>query len=204
MLNRQAFLVRKRSGILWTSNISDILDPATREQIGAARETPLPVNIFLRLLLSRKTRPTRVRVCQGGDPNDESNLVFSLEKRGFWVTRLTIFDPQGREAGRLEWAAILLDDSFGGKGEVGGGALRVFGPDGQEVARVKGDWKDWSFRLVDHEGKELGAVAKTWSGLGREMILGAGEYLITIKEKPDPARAILLLAAGLALEMLRG
>ena len=71
---------------------------------------------------------------------------------------------------------------------------------GSEVALLKGDWKGWNFRLLDKSEKELGTVTKKWAGIGKELFTTADNYIISLNEEPSPAMAILLLAAGLAVD----
>jgi len=68
------------------------------------------------------------------------------------------------------------------------------------VASVKGDWKGWNFRFVDNGQNEIGAITKKWAGLGKELFTSADNYIISLNEEPSPAKATLLLAAGLAVD----
>ena len=79
-------------------------------------------------------------------------------------------------------------------------SVRVFDATGSEVALVKGDWKGWSFRFLDKSGGEIGSITKQWAGIGKELFTSADNYMIALNQDPAPAKAILLLAAGLAVD----
>lgn len=71
---------------------------------------------------------------------------------------------------------------------------------GVEVALVKGDWKGWNFRFLDSAENEIGTVAKKWAGIGKEFFTSADNYVIALNQEAAPAKAMLLLAAGLAID----
>jgi len=83
-----------------------------------------------------------------------------------------------------------------------GGAFRVFDTGGNEVAAVKGDWKGWNFRFLDKCGNEMGTITKKWAGIGKELFTSADNYIIKLNHESAPAKAILLLAAGLAVDTI--
>lgn len=133
---------------------------------------------------------TKVFVYEGNDPKDESRLIFSIQ-RGFTLFRskVRICDAQGNVIGGLKSKLFSL-----------GGAFWVFDSAGQQVAMVKGDWKGWNFRLLDNSENEIGTITKKWAGLGKELFTSADNYVIALTQEPKPSEAILLLAAGLAVD----
>jgi hypothetical protein len=60
--------------------------------------------------------------------------------------------------------------------------------------------KGWNFRLLDTSDRELGVVTKSWAGLGKELFTSADNYIVTLHQDPDDQLAVLLLAAGLAVD----
>jgi uncharacterized protein YxjI len=85
-----------------------------------------------------------------------------------------------------------------------GGGFFVEDANGGSYAEVKGDWKGWNFRLVASDGQELGVVTKQWAGLGKELFTSADNYMISLSESMgiDPSHSALLLAAGLAIDVV--
>ena len=190
MLDRKAYFVREHVGFMKLSDTYDILDPETKEQLGIAKEKPGALIHVLRFLVNKQLLPTKVFVYEGGNPEDESRLLFSVQ-RGITLfrSRVDICDRGGRVLGWLQSKVFSL-----------GGAFRVFDASGNEAALVKGDWKGWNFRFLDKSEKEIGTITKKWAGIGRELFTSADNYMISLNEEPSPAKAILLLAAGLAVD----
>jgi uncharacterized protein YxjI len=134
--------------------------------------------------------PTKVFVYEGASAEDESRLLFSIQ-RGFTLFRskINICDPSGKVIGWFQSKAFSL-----------GGAFRVFDAAGQEIALVKGDWKGWNFRFLDTRENEIGTVTKKWAGIGKELFTSADNYVIALNQEAGPEKAMLLLAAGLAVD----
>jgi len=190
MLDKKAYFIRERVGFLKLVDTYDILDPQTQSQLGIAKEKPGWLFQILRLLVNKQLLPTKVFVYQGDNPEDESNLLFSI-RRGFTLFRskVNILGKDGTVIGFLKSKVFTL-----------GGAFRVFDASGNEVALVKGDWKGWNFRFLDKAENEIGTITKKWAGIGKELFTSADNYIIALNDEPAPAKAMLLLAAGLAVD----
>lgn len=192
MLDRKAFFIRERVGLVKLSDTYDILDPESGAQIGVAREKPGALIHLLRLFLNKRLLPTQVFVYQGARPDELGRELFSL-RRGInpLLPKVDICDTRGKPVGFLKGKLFSL-----------GGAFDVFDAAGNRYAEVRGNWKGWSFQIKDLSGNELGTVTKKWAGLGKELFTSADNYMIALRAEPDPAKAVLLLAAGLAIDTL--
>jgi uncharacterized protein YxjI len=192
MLDRKTFFIRERVAIVKLSDTYDILDPETGAQIGVAKEKPGALIHLLRLLVNKRLLPTQVFVYQGSRPEDESRELFSL-RRGInpLIPKVDICDTRGKSVGFLKGKLFSI-----------GGGFSVFDAAGTRYAEVKGNWKGWNFQIKDLAGSELGTVTKKWAGLGKELFTSADNYMIALHAEPDPAKAVLLLAAGLAIDTL--
>lgn len=190
MLDRKTFFIREHVGMLKLSDTYDILNPETQEQIGIAKEKPGGFIIFLRFFINKRLLPTKVHIYEGGDSDDESKLLLTID-RGFTLFRskIKIIDKSNNLIG---WFKSKLF-SFGG-------AFRVLNPDESEVALVKGDWKGWNFKFLDKSETEIGTITKKWAGLGKELFTSADNYMISLNEKASSAHALILLAAGIAVD----
>lgn len=168
----------------------DILDPQTQTPIGIAKERPGALVQIFRFVVNKQMLPTKVYVYEGDNPDDASKLLFSI-KRGFTFLRskVEILDPSGKVVGWFKSKLFTIGDAF-----------RVFDASGVEVALVKGDWKGWNFRFLDSTGNEIGTVTKKWAGIAKELFTSADNYVIALDKEPEPAKAVLLLAAGLAVD----
>lgn len=194
VLNRTTYFIREHVGLLKLSDTYDILDPETKKPIGLAEEEPGWLIHLLRLAVNKHWLPTNVFVYEIKDGEDEADVVFSIH-RGITIpllrSRIRIRDAEGNEVGSLQSKVFTL-----------GGAFAVFDAAGNEVAQVKGDWKGWNFRLLDNLENEIGAITKKWAGLGKELFTTADNYIISLNDRPAPEKAMLLLAAGLSIDIV--
>jgi uncharacterized protein YxjI len=190
MLDKNTYFIRERVGFLKLVDTYDILDPQTQEQLGIAKEKAGALIQILRFFVNKQLLPTKVFVYEGTNPDDESKLLFSI-RRGITLFRskVMILGRDGTAIGFLQSKVFTL-----------GGAFRVFDSAGSEVALVKGDWKGWNFRFLDKAENEIGTITKKWAGLGKELFTTADNYVIALNGEPAPAKAMLLLAAGLAVD----
>jgi uncharacterized protein YxjI len=188
MLNRSNFLIKENVSFLKLTDTYEIFDPQTGEKLGCAKEN---INIgfkLLRLLINKMLLPTRVDVI---DSNDE--VKFSLKKGvQFFTARVTINDSNGNPVGYFKSKLFSL-----------GGGFHVFDTSENKVAEVKGDWKGWNFKFIGNNQNEIGAVTKKWAGIGKELFTSADNYMISINDdSKNTAKSILLLAAGLAIDIV--
>lgn len=192
MLGRSTFFIREHVGFLKLSDTYDILDPETQTQIGIAKERPTALVHVLRLLLNKQLLPTRVSVYEGASFEDEGRLLFSI-RRGVSLlkSRVDVLDRSGIPVGWLKSRLFTL-----------GGAFQVFDAAGNEIASVKGDWKGWNFRFLDRSEREMGTITKKWAGIGKELFTTADNYIISFNRAPEAGEAVLLLAAGLAVDVI--
>ena len=192
MLNRQTYFIREHIGFLKLSDTYDILDAQTQSQLGIAREKPGALILALRLLVDKRMLPTSVFVYEGTDHEAQSHLQFSIE-RGFSLfrSRVNVCDKHGQVIGYMRSKAFSI-----------GGAFYVFDASDKQVAFVKGDWKGWNFRFLDNQENETGTITKKWAGIGKELFTSADNYIIALNQTPTPETAMLLLAAGLAVDTI--
>lgn len=192
MLNRKTYFIREHVGLLKFTDTYDILDPETQKQLGVAKEMPGGFILLLRFFMDKQKLPTKVVVFEGEDPKDESKPLFTIQ-RGFTLlrSRVDVLDAQGKVTGWFKSKMFSL-----------GGAFNVFDAEGNQVALVKGDWKGWNFRFLDQSENEIGSVTKKWAGIGKELFASADNYIVSLNQEPSPQKAILLLAAGLAVDII--
>lgn len=189
LLDRRTFFIKERVAVLKLTDTYDILDPATGESIGIAKEEPPTWAKWLRLVVKKRTLPTAVKIYAA-----EAEPPLITVRRGFTFMRqkLHVSAADGRKLGYFRSKLISL-----------GGGFFVFDAQEQQVAEVKGDWKGWNFRFLNKSGRELGTVTKKWAGLGRELFTSADNYIIAITDQAsDSDSNALLLAAGLCIDIV--
>ena len=190
LLERSTFFVKERVALLKLTDTYDILDPATGQTIGVAKEEPPTWAKWLRLLGKKQMMPTAVNIYeQEGMPP-----VVSI-RRGITIIRskITVTAGDGQPLGYFKSKLFSI-----------GGGFNVFDNQNQQVAEVKGNWKGWDFKFVNKNGREIGTVTKKWAGLGKELFTSADNYIISLTDLNgnSPAAAALLLAAGLAIDVV--
>lgn len=188
LLGRTTFFVKERVAVLKLTDTYDILDPATQQNIGVAKEEPPGWAKWLRLLVNKQLLPTAVNIYETeGQPP-----VVSIH-RGFTFLRskIKIVTGDGTSLGYFKSKLFSI-----------GGGFNVFDNAGQQVAEVKGNWKGWDFKFINKSGREIGTVTKKWAGLGKELFTSADNYIISLSDLNDasPGASALLLAAGLAID----
>lgn len=188
MLNRRTYFIREHAGVFKLKDTYDILDPETQEQIGYATEATPAWAVWLRLLVKKRNLPVTIAVRE----QPEAAPLFRIE-RGWTFLRATVHvvDAQEQRIGYFKSKLFTFNGGF-----------YVYNMQNEQVAEVKGSWKSWDFSFVSTAGQEIGVVTKKWAGLGRELFTTADNYLISLHDmgEQQPASAVLLLAAGLAID----
>jgi len=190
LLQRTMFFVRERVAVLKLVDTFDILDPANGQTVGIAKEEPPGWAKWLRLVVEKRWLPTAVNIYEreGEPPALSINRGFTFLRSKIRVT------AGGQSLGYFKSKLLSL-----------GGGFHVYDNQDQAVAEVKGDWKGWNFRFLSKSGREIGTVTKKWAGLGRELFTSSDNYVIAITDlnsANSPAAAALLLAAGLAIDIV--
>lgn len=189
LAGRSSFFVREHVGMFKLAGAYDILDPATKEQIAIAKEEPGPLILLLRMFMEKRQLPTKVVVYEGAA--EGGRILFSIKKAfTLFRSRVDVLDGDGNRAGWFKSKMISL-----------GGAFRVFDAEDREVAVVKGDWKGWNFKFTVGD-EEIGTVTRKWSGMGKELFTSADNYIISLSGEISESKAVLLLAAGLAVDIV--
>ena len=190
LLERTTFFIKERVALLKLTDTFDIVDPASGQTIGIAKEEPPTWAKWLRLVVNKQLLPTRVNIYE----HDGQPPVLSIH-RGFTLLRskVRVVAGHGESLGYFKSKLLSI-----------GGGFNVFDNADQQVAEVKGNWKGWDFRFLSKSGREIGTVTKKWAGLGKELFTSADNYVIALTDLSgaSPAASALLLAAGLAIDIV--
>lgn len=190
LLSRRQYFVKEHPGVFKLTDRYDIIDPESGQPIGLAREEPSSWAKFARLLIKKRLLPTVIQIYE----HEAAPPVLSLRKKpGFLHSTVLVSNSQQAPLGRFRSKFFSI-----------GGGFHVYDAAGQQVAEIKGDWKGWNFRFLGVDGRELGVVTKKWAGIGKELFTTADNYMISLSEQTAgiPDRAALLLAAGLAIDIV--
>jgi len=183
------FLVKEHVGLFKAASNYDIFDPATKHQVLACREPNLGILTKLfRFTEYKRMTPFDVEV------RDAAGALVLQVSRGISVFLSTVHvkDGAGRPLGRFEQKLFSV-----------GGAFDVMDPSGRAVCSLKGKWTGWDFRF-ERQGKQIGRVTKKWSGLGKELLTSADNYVLEIEPTlaPNDSARPLILAAVLCIDLV--
>ena len=107
-------------------------------------------------------------------------------------TRVTVLDESGNVVGSVRRHRLSI-----------GGKWTIHAADNQPLAVVMGHWRRADFTIQDPAGQILGTVNAPWTGPLHARFHPADHYLIVRNEcVTEPTLATLVLAAGLALEII--
>jgi len=176
------FLVKEHVGLFKAASNYDVFDPASGQQLLACREPNLGAfTKLLRFTDYKRMTPFAVEV------RSVSGELLLQVTRGVSIFLSTVSVKDG--------AGVLLG-TFQQKFFSIGGAFEVRDASGQLACSLKGKWTGWEFRF-ERQGSELAKVSKKWSGLGKELLTSADNYVLEIAPTVtanDPVRALVLAA----------
>lgn len=190
LLDHHTCLIQERLSLLKTADHYDIFDPVTGAQLGTAREQLGRFVKLLRIGLSRHILPTVVLIQE----SDRTAPVLTL-RRGLSLlqSRVTVLDQDDQELGTIVRHRFSV-----------GGRFTLLDPLKQIVAEVRGHWRRADFTIQDPAGQILGTINAPWAGTPHPSFASTDHYVVSLDSgsSSDPARAALLLAAGLAIDIV--
>lgn len=188
LTDHRTFLVKEHAHVFKLSDTYDILEPETQNRIGIAKEEVSGLKKLLRFLINKSLMSTTVSIYE-----DESQpAVFSIYRGPtFLRAKVEVLGPGGEMLGFFKSKIFSV-----------GGAFTVHNAAGEEVAVVQGSWTGWNFKFTSKNGLALGEVTKKWGGFGKEFFTSADSYIIALSPDAPSQAAILLIAAGLAVDIV--
>ncbi len=189
VLRRNQFLVKEHVGIFKAANNFDIFDPQTGEEILHCREDRLGiVTKLLRFTEWKRLTPFDIEIrTPAGEPVVHIHRGVSL-----WLSSVAVTDEMGGNIGGFEQKFFSI-----------GGKFTVLGKHRQPLCQLIGNVTGWQFRFVVGD-QELAQISKKWSGLGKELLTSADNYVLRISDSvpsDDPVRP-LILAAVMCVDMV--
>ncbi len=188
MLELQNFLIKEQAGLFKMTDVYDIYNPETGEQIAQAKEVVSGFTKAMRFIISKKLMSLRIECRE----HPEGSLVFYLKKPvALFRAIVEVYDADGKKLGYFKSKMLSL-----------GGGFWVYDSNDQQFAEIKGKWTGWEFKFISSTGQELGQVTKKWAGMLKEFFTSADNYVVSIADDlaDQPIAKILLLAAALAID----
>lgn len=189
LLDGKVFLIKEQVSFLKLAGKYDIFDPNTGQQLGVVKEEPSGIIKLLRLFINKLLLPNKINVYD----SQGQAVVFPIHKPlSFFRAKVSVLNKTGESLGYFQSKLLII-----------GGGFWVFDPANTKVAEIKGDWKGWNFQFINADGRTIGTITKKWAGVAKELFT-ADNYVISMNEaeKLDPDRVALLLATGLAIDLI--
>jgi len=190
LIDHKVWFIKEKVDFLKLAGEYEIYMPETNQQIGVAKEEPGGMIKLLRLLINKILLPNKVNVYDTYD----QKVLFTMQKPfSLFSSKVSVTSGSGENLGYFQSKVFTI-----------GGGFRVFDPSDRQVAEIKGDWKGWNFKFLNESGAEIGTITKKWAGIGKELFTSADNYIIALNETQtfEPKQVILLLAAGLAVDIV--
>ncbi len=133
-------------------------------------------------------RPLSIHVVEDGSRN-----VLTAHRSFFWFkSHMHVQDASDRRVGSLQRRLTVLGRRF---------ALE--GPDGQQIAEVRGRMlRPNTFMVHNRQGEEVARVTKRWGGIMREAFTDADTFRVQFhKESLDQEFRMLTLATAFAIDL---
>jgi uncharacterized protein YxjI len=183
------YLVKEHVGLFKAANNFDVHDAATGEVILHCREPHL--GIFTKLLRFtdyKRMTPFDVRITTP----DGSPVVRVSRGISIFLSKVQVYDEADKPVGGFKQRFFSIGGRFG-----------VLDADDNPLCELKGKWTGWNFKFIAGD-TELASVSKKWSGLGKELLTSADNYVLQIDEsvEPDNPVRILILAAVMCIDMV--
>ena len=188
-LQRNVYLVKEHIGLFKAANNYDIHDPETDAVVMECREDDL--GIFTRILRFtdyKKHTPFDIRV----STPDGRQVVRVTRGAAFIRSNVHVFDERDQPMGSFKQKVLSI-----------GGAFTIVDTEDRELCKLTGKWTSWDFSFTAGE-VELAHVTRKWSGLGKELLTSADNYILEISDAvpPDSRVRQLILAAVMCIDMV--
>lgn len=143
---------------------------------------------LLRMLLNKAMLPFLLQI-----KDLEGNVQASIARGWtFWMSKITITDNNGLVVGSIKQKFKIFEPTF-----------IISDGNGQDIAKISGDWKAWNFTIEDGNSMEIGLITKKWAGAMQEIFTSADKYNVTLNsEISDNLRKIAILSAAITIDMV--
>lgn len=188
-LHRNLFLVKEHVGLFKAANNFDIYDPESNQIILECREDNLGLLTKLfRFTDYKRMTPFNVEI---RTPQGEQ-IVRITRGISIILSKVEVRDEADQLIGCFKQKFFSI-----------GGKFNVLDQDENVICTLKGKWTGWDFRFMA-EDVELAHVSKKWSGLGKELLTSADNYMLSISEEVPPDSPIrkLIMAAVMCIDMV--
>ena len=187
ILSDSIFFITENTGLVRAENSYKILD-SKGNVVGMLQES-IP-NFFKRLLKFTPIKNLLSFRIVFLDNNNQN--IFTLN-RSFTLLLSKVFvkDADGKTLGYFKQKLRLWRGRFD-----------LFSDTGQFTVSIRGDWRDWNFKILDSKKNKVGVINKKWSGFFNEIFTTNDSYLVKIEKLISPQEKALLLSSAVVIDMV--
>ena len=189
VLSKNLFLVKEHVGMFRAASNYDIYDPETDEIIMHCREENLGfLTKLIRFTDYKRFTPFNIQI----RTPDGAPIIRVSRGICLFLSTVLVTDDQDNQIGGFKQKLFSI-----------GGSFEVLNDQQRPVCTLKGKWTGWDFRFMAGD-TELAHVTKKWSGLGRELLTGADNYMLEISDSVPPENSLrkLILAAVMCIDLV--
>jgi uncharacterized protein YxjI len=124
--------------------------------------------------------------------NSTGDLAYKLVRPWRWFfSGATVLDAGEQALARVEQRFKVFSRLYS-----------IYGPDGTEIAELRGPFfKPWTFQLLVG-GVEVGSIKKKWSGLLKESFSDADNFRVELGSSMEPSLRPVILATTFFIDFL--
>lgn len=185
--NDSVYLVTEATGLMRAGNSYNIFD-SNGNKIGLLQEEIH--GLFKKML---KFTPLKTLLSFKINFYDDNNqLILSLYRPfTLFLSKISIISNKGEKLGYFKQKFKLWSGKFD-----------IYDTSNKFIASIKGDWRDWNFKIIDDKKNNIGEINKKWSGLIKEIFTTDDTYAIKIYENLPIDEKILIVASAIVIDMV--
>jgi len=187
---KNTFLFKEHVTLFKGSNNYDVYDPQTKEIILHCREKNLtPLYSLLRLFITELKSITPFEIEISG--LDGKKIIKVKKGLSLVFPKIEVYDENDKLIGFFKLKLFPVGNNF-----------EVFDEKGNFVSKLE-SLIGWNFKFLKDENT-IATVTKKWSGIGKELLTSADNYILDIDdniEKTSPLR-LLFFAAVISIDMV--
>jgi len=189
MLDGSKFAVSGHTGLLSSGTGYDIADGDSGKPLATATEKTTFLATLLGMAMGKDNMSKTVEVRKKSD----GALLFSVRRSGFLFKKVQVLDVEGKALATYKAKMMSLSGGF-----------HVYDPAGKHLAEIKGKMLKAEYQFVTPDGKPMGSVSRSWGGLAKSLLGGAGSYGVQIESAyaNDPTMKAIILGAAIAVDSM--
>jgi uncharacterized protein YxjI len=189
IFERNRFFIQEHVGAFQVANNYDAYDPDSDQLLLECREDVGLLRRILHFTDFDDNAPFDINV-----HTPEGEQVLSVHRGvAFFRSTINVRDGAGQKLGAFQQKMLSM-----------GGSFNVMDARGDAAFDLTGSLMKRDFQFLAGDGRELGSVTKQFSGVGKELLTSADNYVLQISDDvpADSETRPLMLAAALCIDMV--